>query len=81
MLFNHSVDIIGEHGCWAADLIFNFGIETVRNFEEAGTCALVQIGDSNACRQFRIIRMHDGHIGTGLCRQIIQVVCLHTYFT
>ena len=43
VFFNNSIDIVGQHGCRAADLIFNFGIETVSNFEEAGTCALVQI--------------------------------------
>ena len=43
VFFNNSIDIVGQHRCGAADLIFNFGIETVSNFEEAGTCALVQI--------------------------------------
>ena len=26
VFFNNSINIVGKHGCWAADLIFNFGI-------------------------------------------------------
>ena len=74
---DHVVDVIGqERGCPTAPI--SVVVKLVGCLEHACFRALVKGLDCDAIGQFRVVRVHNGHVGACFCRQISDLLCCYT---
>jgi len=62
------VDIVGKEGCLSSYLVLKV-VELVGDLPDVVEGPVVEGCDCDSVRKHRIVGMHNGHIGTGLCGQ------------